>query len=104
MLPSAFLAWIQCRPVAKLYNPFLKGTCFDHKIVRNYGFFNAAFCATVDFALALAPWKVLWGLQLKTREKIGVGVAMSMGLLAGVCAIIKGVYLQQVTDLDFFCK
>lgn len=104
MLPSAFLTWASCRPTAKLYNPFLPGECWPGYITRNYGYFNAAFCTVVDFALALLPWKLLWGLQLKTKEKIGVGIAMSMGLLAGVCAIVKGVHLQNVTDLDFFCK
>lgn len=104
MLPSAFLTWIQCKPTARLWNPFLEGTCWPATVSRDYGFFNAAFCAVIDFALALAPWKLLMGLQLKTKEKIGVGVAMSMGLLAGVCAIVKGVYLQEVTDYDFFCK
>lgn len=104
MLPSAFLSWLSCRPTAKLYNPFLEGKCWPAYITRNYGYFNAAFCTIVDFALALLPWKLLWGLQLKTREKVGVGIAMSMGLLAGVCAIVKGVNLQAVTDSDFFCK
>lgn len=104
MLPSAFLTWIQCKPTARLWNPFLEGTCWPATVSRDYGFFNAAFCAVIDFALALAPWKLLMGLQLKTKEKIGVGVAMSMGLLAGVCAIVKGVYLQEVTDYDFFYK
>lgn len=104
MLPSAFMSWAECRPVAKLWNFMLEGSCWDKSVTRNYGFFNAAFCALVDFALALLPWKVLWGLQLMTKEKIGVGIAMSMGLLAGVCAIVKGVYIQQVTDIDFFCE
>ncbi|KAL5375003.1 hypothetical protein DPSP01_011494 [Paraphaeosphaeria sporulosa] len=102
MLPSAFLSWLSCRPTAKLYNPFLEGKCWPAYVTRNYGYFNAAFCTVVDFALALLPWKLLWGLQLKTKEKIGVGIAMSMGLLAGVCAIIKGVHLRDVTDADFF--
>jgi hypothetical protein len=46
----------------------------------------------------------VWGLQLKLKERIGVAIAMSMGLLAGMCAIIKGVYLIQLTQLDFFCE
>jgi hypothetical protein len=46
----------------------------------------------------------VWGLQLKLRERVGVAIAMSMGLLAGMCAIIKGVYLIQLTQSDFFCK
>ncbi|KAF2446630.1 hypothetical protein P171DRAFT_462846 [Karstenula rhodostoma CBS 690.94] len=102
MLPSAFLSWLSCRPTAKLYIPYLEGNCWPAQVTRDYGYFNAAFCTLVDFALALLPWKLLWGLQLQVKEKIGVGIAMSMGLLAGVCAIIKGVHLQDVTNVDFF--
>lgn len=50
-------------------------------IMINYGIFNAAWCAAADFALALLPWKLIWGLQLKPREKFGVGIAMSLGVL-----------------------
>lgn len=55
----------------------------------------------MDFALALLPWYLILGLQLKFREKIGVSIAMSMGMLAGICAIVRGVYLVQLQDQDF---
>lgn len=35
----------------------------------------------MDMILALLPWKVVWSLQMKTRENIGVGLAMSLGML-----------------------
>ncbi|XPS96929.1 hypothetical protein M3J09_006176 [Ascochyta lentis] len=101
MLPSAFITWIQCTPTAKAWNPTLEGTCWDATITVNYGIFNAAWCAAADFALALLPWTLIWGLQMRLREKIGVGIAMSMGVLAGVCAIVKGVYLIQLRQGDF---
>jgi len=41
----------------------------------------AAYSAAMDFALALLPWKLIWGLKMRTREKIGIGIAMSMGVL-----------------------
>jgi len=31
--------------------------------------------------LAMIPWKVIWGLQMKRTEKVGVAIAMSCGLL-----------------------
>lgn len=40
-----------------------------------------AYSAASDFLLALIPWTLLIGLQMKKPEKIGVGVAMSMGFL-----------------------
>jgi hypothetical protein len=40
-----------------------------------------AYSAIVDFVLALLPWKIIMSLQMKRHEKIGVAVAMSLGLL-----------------------
>ena len=41
----------------------------------------AALSAAMDAVLALLPWKIIWTLQMKTREKVGVALAMSMGIL-----------------------
>jgi hypothetical protein len=35
----------------------------------------------MDFFLALLPWKILWNLQMNNRDKIGLAIAMSMGIL-----------------------
>lgn len=35
----------------------------------------------MDVALAFLPWKFIWDLQMSKKEKIGVVVAMSMGVL-----------------------
>ena len=35
----------------------------------------------MDFALSLLPWKLLWGLQMQGKERVGVIIAMSMGIL-----------------------
>jgi hypothetical protein len=104
MLPSALLTWISCRPVAKAWNSTLEGECWDGRVTVGYGIFNAAWCVAADFALALLPWKLVWGLRLNLREKVGVGIAMSMGILAGICAIVKGAYLVQLRQENFFCE
>lgn len=56
--------------------------------------------ALMDISLALLPWKILWSVQLRTPEKIGVLCAMSLGLLAGATAIIRCLYVQQLTRQD----
>jgi hypothetical protein len=81
MLPSALITWIRCSPVQKAWDNQVEGECWDPSITINYGIFNAAWCAAADIALALIPWWLIWGLQLNLREKIGVGIAMSMGVL-----------------------
>lgn len=37
--------------------------------------------AVTDFILTLVPIAVIWGLQMKRIEKIGVALAMSVGIL-----------------------
>ncbi|TDZ18289.1 hypothetical protein Cob_v008990 [Colletotrichum orbiculare MAFF 240422] len=102
MLPSATLTWLKCTPVQKNFNSQMEGTCWDKSITLNYGILNAAWCAAMDFLLALVPWKLIWGMRMRKHEKIGICVAMSLGWLSGVCAIIKGVYLVQLEMGDFF--
>jgi hypothetical protein len=42
---------------------------------------RTAYSGIVDVILALLPWKIILALQMKRREKIGVAIAMSMGIL-----------------------
>jgi hypothetical protein len=35
----------------------------------------------MDFVLALFPWLTIYNLQMRRVEKLGVGIAMSMGIL-----------------------
>ena len=35
----------------------------------------------MDFVLASLPWKIVWNLQMKMQEKIGVALALSLGIL-----------------------
>jgi hypothetical protein len=35
----------------------------------------------MDMVLAMMPWKIIWSMAMNRKEKIGVMVAMSMGVL-----------------------
>jgi hypothetical protein len=35
----------------------------------------------MDIVLAVVPWKIIWSLTMNKKEKFGVLVAMSMGVL-----------------------
>lgn len=78
---SALFAWVRCSPVKKSWSPFDAGTCWEASVIVNYNIFSAGYSAAMDLALALLPWKLIWGLQMKRKEKIGVAVAMSCGVL-----------------------
>jgi len=40
-----------------------------------------AYSGAMDIMLALLPWKILWFLTMNKKEKIGMIMAMSMGVL-----------------------
>lgn len=35
----------------------------------------------MDLALSALPWSIIWSLQMRKKEKFGVALAMSMGIL-----------------------
>ncbi|KKF95838.1 hypothetical protein CFO_g1800 [Ceratocystis platani] len=70
-------------------------------IWRDYGIFSAALSGLIDLLLAMLPWKIIWGLQMRTKEKIGVGAAMSMGMFACVTACVKASKVPSLGSGDF---
>ncbi|EEY21178.1 conserved hypothetical protein [Verticillium alfalfae VaMs.102] len=61
--------------------PHLPGTCWEAHEAITLGIFGGFYSALSDFVLALLPWKIVMGLQMRKHEKIGVAVAMSIGVL-----------------------
>lgn len=57
----------------------------------------------MDVVLALLPWKVIWPLNMKRNEKIGVLIAMSMGLFAAATAFVKITQIPRMKSGDI-CK
>lgn len=47
----------------------------------NYNTFTASYSGAMDIVLAILPWKIIWGLSMTKKEKFGVSLAMSMGVL-----------------------
>ncbi|KAF9877419.1 hypothetical protein CkaCkLH20_05119 [Colletotrichum karsti] len=88
-----------CKPPGhEDHNPHLPLSCWQSEDAITLGIFGGFYSALSDFILALLPWKIVLGLQMKKHEKIGVAVAMSMGVLAGVMGVMKAV--QSIVMLD----
>jgi len=79
-LCAAFL-FLQCSPVEKAWLLETPGTCWNNRITIGYSIFAGVYSALMDFILALLPWFLVWRLQMKRREKLGVALAMSLGVL-----------------------
>jgi hypothetical protein len=78
---NALLPFIMCNPTRKVWDHTVSGSCWDSNIILQYGMYAAGYSAAMDFALAFIPWPVIMKLQMKTKEKIGVAICMSLGLL-----------------------
>jgi hypothetical protein len=78
---SALFPWVNCKPLKKSWDYTIDGTCWAPEVTVHYNIFSGAYSAFMDFALALLPWGFIWKLQMRKKEKFGVGVAMSMGIL-----------------------
>ncbi|KAK3323009.1 hypothetical protein B0H66DRAFT_555653 [Apodospora peruviana] len=98
---NALFMWIRCSPPLKTWNPYVPGTCWGPHVYTNYGMFAAGYSAAMDFVLALLPWKIIWKLQMKRKEKVGVAMAMSMGIFAGATAIVKTIEIPTLASADF---
>lgn len=101
----AILFVVKCIPVEGNWNTSINAKCWPIEAVNNYAIFAGgkfyllclidgkrksrpffltlakAYSGMMDFMLAHLPWKIVWSLQMKTREKIGIGLAMSLGIL-----------------------
>ena len=79
---SAAIPWIQCSPLAKGWDPTVPGTCWAPGVGTKIWIATGAYSALMDFILAGLPWTFLWSLWMRKKEKIGIAVAMSMGLMS----------------------
>ncbi|KAF3389232.1 hypothetical protein F1880_004088 [Penicillium rolfsii] len=98
----------QCKPAAALWNAKLLATakCWPTEVFETIALVAGAYSGCMDVILALLPWVVLWNLEMKKREKAGIALAMSMGIIAAIAAFIKTsklVNVAQVQDFTWFC-
>ncbi|KAH6843453.1 putative integral membrane protein [Chaetomium sp. MPI-CAGE-AT-0009] len=91
--------WIKCQPFAKVWDSSLDGWCIDpNKIVVLFQW-SAGWSGSADLVLALLPWRILFTMRqsLSTKERLGIALAMSMGVVAGVASFVKLAMLPNLT-------
>ena len=87
----------QCMPARKLWDQRVSGHCLDPVVQRDVAYFQSSFSSFTDFVLAVFPLTIIWNLQMRPVVKVGLGCAMSLGLVATGAAIVKTIQLQQLT-------
>jgi hypothetical protein len=43
----------------------------------------------MDIILAILPWRIVWNLTMNKKEKVGVLLAMSMGVLYAASDVVS---------------
>ncbi|CAK7216099.1 hypothetical protein SBRCBS47491_002717 [Sporothrix bragantina] len=97
---SAILQWIRCMPIKKVFDGSVAGECWPQDVVTHYNTFSTAYSGAMDICLAVFPWKIIWGMSMNRKEKLGVLFAMSMGVFAGAASLIKVSKVSSLTNTD----
>ncbi|KAK0729404.1 hypothetical protein B0T21DRAFT_292540, partial [Apiosordaria backusii] len=87
-----FIVVFQCSPSSYFYDQVLDpsgGSCIDKNIVPRTTIAHSISSAIQNFILAFLPIAILWHVKLNKRTKAGVATLLGMGLLAGICFIIR---------------
>lgn len=64
-----------CRPRAMIWDLTVSGTCINTKLLD---IASAVVTLISDLVLLLVPQKVIWGLHLSNKKKIGVSIVFSL--------------------------
>ncbi|KAF4761028.1 hypothetical protein HAV15_005372 [Penicillium sp. str.  len=89
----------QCKPMNKLWDDSVEGTCNPgRKVNQNYSFFQASFNTLSDVLLAVYPVHLFWKLQMKLRIKVVLSILMGLGWIAAVCSAVKTYELKALTE------
>lgn len=80
---NVIIQFTWCTPTAAAWDPSIENKkCWDRESVVRYSMVAAAYSAGMDFVLALVPWLVIMKLSMRIKEKLGVMVCMSLGILS----------------------
>ncbi|KAL6410920.1 hypothetical protein AUP68_07352 [Ilyonectria robusta] len=82
-------SFVKCTPVGKVWDSSIPGTCWDPYVTTYYNIFAGAFSGLIDVLLCILSWFIIWKLSMRTREKIGIGIALTFGIFAAVTAAVK---------------
>ncbi|KAJ6090173.1 hypothetical protein N7486_008988 [Penicillium sp. IBT 16267x] len=96
---SVFIAFFQCKPTAKMWNPTLDGTCWSSDVFDDFSYWVSAYTTMTDIILAIVPISAVWKLQMPFSTKLGVCIMMGLTMLSAIVTIVKATYLHLYTDL-----
>ncbi|KAI0007130.1 hypothetical protein F4779DRAFT_643457 [Xylariaceae sp. FL0662B] len=93
----AISCFAQCTPVESLWDTRVEGKVCPLDLTL-IAFIMCSWSAAMDFFLAAFPWWVLWNLNMQRKEKFIICMSLSLGVLAGVCGVVRTSGLQVLSE------
>ncbi|KAL4783632.1 hypothetical protein BJX76DRAFT_357780 [Aspergillus varians] len=96
--------FVQCSPTRKLWQQTIPGNCDGVDRAFYWATFTGAWGTMADFLLACYPGVMIWNLKLRLRLKLTISILMGLGLVTGVCSLIKTIEfgrLRAVKDATY---
>ncbi|CAJ2502230.1 Uu.00g096240.m01.CDS01 [Anthostomella pinea] len=101
MYATVIANFLECNPPEKGWNTMIQGTCWPDGVRTAINIASAVYSSVCDLILAMIPWFIVVNLQMQRSEKIGVGMAMSIGVFAACTGIVRAVTLVKLRNQDF---
>ena len=100
-LALAMLFFLHCRPLARLWNPKVNGSCMSTHTTVLAGYVGFAVDVVTDLLCAGIPVLVIHRLQMTFRTKVALCVLMGLGVFTAGCAVAKAITLRGVFADDY---
>lgn len=100
-LALAMLFFLHCRPLARLWNPKVNGSCMSTHTTVLAGYVGFAIDVVTDLLCAGVPVLVIHRLQMTFRTKVALCVLMGLGVFTAGCAVAKAITLRGVFADDY---
>jgi len=93
------LLYTQCVPSAFLWDQTIEGGyCWLN--FTEVGLTMGAWSAAMDLVLALLPWHIIMGLNMKRKDKITIASGLSLGIFAGACSVVRTIELRSMSSME----
>ncbi|KAF1814613.1 hypothetical protein P152DRAFT_456888 [Eremomyces bilateralis CBS 781.70] len=90
---------VQCNPISANWNPMLQQTnCWTPERVLHVNYGVSSLFVLTDFICALLPLAFIWKINRPLREKVVLALLLGLGLIAGVCGVVKLAMLRLVLN------
>jgi hypothetical protein len=77
-----FLTLLSCRPIEGSWKPFqIRSSCINPDARRDTDYFSAPINLALDILLFILPQRVIWKLNMGSKQKILVASVFSIGLM-----------------------